>query len=451
MAATMKRQYRITFECFERGREQEKVVTKTVVMSGSVDKPVDVFNFGLSHEDQIKLLQSCQGALLQEQITLLEAGVQTCPHCPNKKLIKNGKVESDYHDVFTDHKLKLSRKRCPDCHYEPGGSSIKAVLGHALSADLIKIQSALGADYSFRESEGIFSTFSGSKRSINNHDRIKHTAEQVGEQAGDLHRMESQMIAAKPAAELVIAIDGGHINTVEAGKRSFEAMTAVVYRPEALESNASGTRRTLTSKHCAASALDDGQQQMINNTIAAALKQGLYPDTHITALCDGAENCWRIAQALKPLCASMTCILDWFHVGMKIQNIALPAAFKPKLIRIKWHLWRGRVDRALVRLGELIIACPEEYQLRLEKLRTYLKNNQEKIVDYRARQKAGLVFTSNLAEATVESLINQRCKGQQHMRWSREGLDPLLQLRAAMHSNDWDEVWKHAVRNAITH
>ena len=33
--------------------------------------------------------------------------------------------------------------------------------------------------------------------------------------------------------EVIINVDGGHINTIEEGKRSFEAMTAVVYRPEA--------------------------------------------------------------------------------------------------------------------------------------------------------------------------------------------------------------------------
>ena len=36
------------------------------------------------------------------------------------------------------------------------------------------------------------------------------------------------------------------------------------------------------------------------------------------------------------------------------------------------------------------------------------------------------------------------------MRWSREGLDPLLQLRAAIGSNDWDKIWKTAVMNAIS-
>ena len=35
------------------------------------------------------------------------------------------------------------------------------------------------------------------------------------------------------------------------------------------------------------------------------------------------------------------------------------------------------------------------------------------------------------------------------MRWSREGLDSLLQLRAAIGSNDWDKIWKTAVMNAI--
>jgi len=81
---------------------------------------------------------------------------------------------------------------------------------------------------------------------------------------------------------------------------------------------------------------------------------------------------------------------------------------------------------------------------------TKIKNNTAKIVDYRERQNKGLIFTSNLAESTVESLINQRCKGQQHMRWSRDGLDPLLQLRAAIGSNDWDKIWKTAVMNAIS-
>ena len=86
----------------------------------------------------------------------------------------------------------------------------------------------------------------------------------------------------------------------------------------------------------------------------------------------------------------------------------------------------------------------------IEKLKRFLKyieNNRDKIVNYRERKKNGLVFTSNLAESTVESLINQRCKGQQHMRWSREGLNPILQLRAKINSQDWESKWRTVILN----
>ena len=112
-------------------------------------------------------------------------------------------------------------------------------------------------------------------------------------------------------------------------------------------------------------------------------------------------------------------------------------------------LWRGDTDNAMVKLDTLIeLTMEEKHQDRIQKLKTYINNNKDKIVDYSQREKDELVFTSNLAESTVESLINQRCKGHQHMRWSRDGLNPVLQLRASIHSNDWDNKWKTAVLNA---
>lgn len=314
----------------------------------------------------------------------------------------------------------------------------------------MKIQSELGATHTFRESEQILALFSNKSRQINNHDRVKQVVEKIGQELEDIDNDALETILVTPASELILNIDGGHLKTTEPDKRSIEAMTAVVYRPEALKSNKQETRNHITSKHCAASVKDDDQEQLISNTIIAALKQGLTDKTHITALCDGAENCWKVATALKPLAGSMTCILDWFHLSMKIQNIALTDTNKNKLIRIKWHLWRGNVDSACTRLAQLIDIVPEEHKDRLNKLLTYVKNNAKKIVDYRARKQQALVFTSNLAESTVESLINQRCKRQQHIQWSREGLDPILQLRAAMFSNDWSNKWRLAIVSALS-
>lgn len=65
-------------------------------------------------------------------------------------------------------------------------------------------------------------------------------------------------------------------------------------------------------------------------------------------------------------------------------------------------------------------------QEKIQLLITYIENNARFIVNYQKRQEDGLIFTSQMAEYTVEILIHQRCKGKQHMRWSREGLHALL-------------------------
>jgi hypothetical protein len=172
--------------------------------------------------------------------------------------------------------------------------------------------------------------------------------------------------------------------------------------------------------------------------------------SNVTALCDGAKNCWNVVEAIKPLCGSMTSILDRFHLAMKVENISLPAKLNERLIKVKWYLWRGDVTSAITRLKQLIDDCKNETHIeKLKKFSNYITNNAARIVNFLERKDAGLVFTSNLAESTVESLINRRCKGQQHMRWSRNGLNPLLQIRAAMHSKgEWADQWQTAVLNA---
>ena len=83
-----------------------------------------------------------------------------------------------------------------------------------MSADLVKLQTELGASHTYRESEQLFSMFSRSKRYINNHDRIKHTAEKVGAQVGALNHVESTVASSGVAEELIINVDGEHIKAM---------------------------------------------------------------------------------------------------------------------------------------------------------------------------------------------------------------------------------------------
>jgi len=441
----MTTRYRVTFEIYDE-TSKGKIISSAKILDEALVKPTNCFDYGMGQEKQVALIQSVQDNVLSAKTHMFINTEGECPECKTK-LTKYGKSKSRYFDVYTDHKVQIQRLRCNGCGYE-APRSIKSILKTDMSSDLKKVQATLGAEHTYRDSENILELFSAGSREINNHDRVKHTTESIGKATSALSKDETEIMFNEDAQELILNVDGGHVKTTE-DKRSIEVMTSVIYKPESIKSNKKGTRNILTSKHCAASVQNDNQREIITNTIVAALKEGIGENTHITALSDGADNCWNVIDAIKPFGGSMTSILDWFHIAMKIENISLPKDLKERLVRVKWHLWRGNVECAVIRLEQLIDLAKVDKDIdKIKKFLRYVSNNKEKIVNYRARQKEGLVFTSNLAESTVESLINQRCKGQQHMRWSREGLNPVLQLRAAIHSNDWQHKWKDVVLNA---
>jgi len=438
----MTKYYRIVFEEYD--NKPKLSDQKNILLEGLADAPDNRLNFGISHQQQIELITKAQDKVLKLQADQLMFENIRCPKCAKGNLQRFGFKESWFYDVFSDHRVKFPRRRCNKCHHMES-ETVHSLLGQSLSGELMKIQAELGAQYSYRESQDIMNLFAHHQRRINNHEKIHATSEQVGGCISKLHEIEDDVLSTDFADELIVHVDGGHIKSTEENENTFEAMTAVVYRPEAVKSNKKGTENYITNKSCAASAMSDCQEQMKKRTIIAALKQGLTPKTKITALCDGADNCWNIIDSLTPLSSSVEKVLDWFHLSMKIQNISLPESIKPKLLRIKWHLWRGNCDRAIQRLTELMDLEIGKSIEKIKKLKSYIDKNISKIVNYRERYKKGLPFTSQLGESTVESLINQRCKGQQHMRWSREGLDPILQIRAAMSSQDWNKIWPTVV------
>lgn len=57
--------------------------------------------------------------------------------------------------------------------------------------------------------------------------------------------------------------------------------------------------------------------------------------------------------------------------------------------------------------------------------------------------------TSQVAESTVEHLINDRHKRNQKMELNREGAHNILQIRASMSSNEWDYIWQEMILIAL--
>ena len=92
---------------------------------------------------------------------------------------------------------------------------------------------------------------------------------------------------------------------------------------------------------------------------------------------------------------------------------------------------------------------PKQHIRRIENFYDYINDNRERIVDYDARKKASLIYTSHVAESTVEHLLNERSKKKQKMQWSRDGLHAVLQIRVSECSNDWEYDWDNIVKPAL--
>lgn len=451
----MKEQIRITIDHLVNGI----VVKSTVVLEESIKEVKSIEDLGFNHQQQIDILKGCQEGLLQAQSSSLKENIFHCPQC-GAKLKFVGSTSSHFHSVFTDHKVPVKRQKC--CNKACGWTSVPSISSLFKTnshPDLSKLQTETACNHTYREAEKLMNAQSYYSRKINNHNRIHGLVEIVGNYISD-HQTNEIPEDISPVEELICQVDGGHLKSNEEGKRSFEALTAVIYSPKNVvypekKSKSAGInevpRGVITSKHCAASALNDNLVTIKRQTSVAALKQGMTAKTKITALCDGANNCWNVVQSLEKECNSIVKILDWFHIAKKFQNISLPKYLSEKLDKAKWCIWNGKFEEGLDRFGDIIANTRSKTMKdRLIKLQGYLQNNKDCLVNYSERHKQGLVISSSLAESNVEHLINRRCKGRQHMKWSRDGIHPLLQVRASCASNDWACFGSQYVLKAMT-
>lgn len=425
-----------------------RFVDSEIIATGEIKPPESIMDLGLRHKQQIEILRLIQDSILNCQSKYLMEDISHCPNC-DTKLRKNGKNLCSFNAVLTDHKVPVYRQICGKCKWS-SVPSIASLFGTQIHPDLIKLQCEEVSRQSYPKAQDTLNRQSATIRKVNSMMTLHNVIEAVSTYICNTPDTNQALIPTT-CAELVIQVDGGHLSSKDESSRTFEALTTVVYQPQHVILNELETRGEITQKHCAASALDDEQVKIKELTLIAAKKEGLSPETNITAICDGARNCWNVIEHLSAHCRSIVSILDWFHIAMKFKNLGHgeTAELDEKIDHAKWCLWNGNTTLFYDRIDELMREINSEKMLKkISTLREYIANNESKIVNYSDRQNKGQVFTSNNAECTVESLINQRCKGKKHMQWSREGVHSILQIRAASASNDWDQNWEKYVLGA---
>jgi len=105
------------------------------------------------------------------------------------------------------------------------------MFGTNIHPDLAKLQCEQGALFSYREAQSTdkLNTY---HRSVNSHRNSRLTDRVQFSQSNICLPAE---VCAQPAKELIPQVDGGHIPIQARAKRSFEALSAIVYRPESLQ------------------------------------------------------------------------------------------------------------------------------------------------------------------------------------------------------------------------
>lgn len=430
----------------------QEVVKRDTLKVYDVKAPESILELGLRHEEQISLLEKVQNSVLAEQSKLLDTGYDVCPKC-GQKLIKKGYSQSKFHAVFSDHKVGIQKHKCrnPECDWQSTPTTT-SVFGTSIHPDLAKLQCSQGAMYSYREAQSNLEKLTVHRRLVNNHNKIKLMTNQVGAVLAEENlKLPAVEDCAPPATEVIVQVDGGHIPIKDKDKRSFEALSAVVYRPETLL-RIDQHHREIKSKSCALSATDDNLATMKTYLLHAALKQGMDKNTVVTALADGALNCWSVISSLVPHCRQLICILDWFHIAKKFQNVrgTVEEAFQDTLERVKWTLWHGKPEEALSKLKILITNVTDSSKRKkLADLYDYLSRNQAYLVNYQEREQQNQTYTSQVAESHIESIINARHKKSGKMQWTREGAHKVLQIRGLIASNEWGNRWQEPVLSAL--
>ncbi len=299
----MKTGFRVVVETYN--IPSNETVTRKEIDSFTLQSPIHIREVGLDQQHQIKILQAILDSLLPQQFLLLDED-DICPEY-GKKTKKAGKYPSQFHSVYTDHKVKMARRLCK-CGWKRK-YTVEGYFAFSSHPDLLKMQCDVGSEQSYMKAQETLEKKNGCVRAVNNRMHIARTVSTFGEAISELKTQPHNIKPVIKAKTLVGQIGGGHIPTNIKGKRSYEVLAGQFYQPKHLiETN--NRSRTVTMSTCIASAKSDRLQTMKKQVLYAARQEGLTNDTLVYLLADGAKNCWSASSLLKKHCKKVIFILD---------------------------------------------------------------------------------------------------------------------------------------------
>jgi hypothetical protein len=351
----------------------------------------------------------------------------------------------DYRDhtvatLFGQVRVRLPRFRCAGC----GG--IEAGLewpSHCRSTpELDQLQAHLSALMTYRMAAEVMAQMFPLDAGNNPETLRSHTLT-LGAELRDQAAVQPDTAA----SAIAVTLDSTFIRSGEEDERHLEVRVGNV-------ETATGGRQVFG----AVAKADTDIKMLIRRSLDAV---GRSEDTVLTAFTDGCPGLRRI---LADAGVTETPILDWFHIGMRLQHLeqiaaglsaddpaqaAAKAVIVEAVDRLHWRLWNGKAKDAQISIDRIrmvmhhfrgeqgqrkSIAPSRKLWTALHALDGYLTGQREWLVNYAERHRAGLRVGTAITEGTANFLVNRRMNKSQQMRWSRRGADLLLQVRCAVYN-----------------
>jgi len=219
---------------------------------------------------------------------------------------------------------------------------------------------------------------------------------------------------AAPAATISVTLDGTFVRSSEPGERHLEVRVGNV-------ETSTGARQVFAA--VAGADTDIAALLIIRGNLTAV---GHAADTILAAFTDGCPGLRNILAD-----AGITPMLDWFHIAMRLNHLKqiadaisttnaaqekAKAAIVDEVERLRWRLWNGKATNARASIDRIhAVMCrfrgehgrknhgasAGKLWAALHALDKYLVGQNEWLVNYAARHRAGLRVGTSITEGTA--------------------------------------------------
>jgi len=184
----------------------------------------------------------------------------------------------------------------------------------------------------------------------------------------------------------------------------------------------------------------DGQQAAFEQLTQQVARRDADPITHYVALTDGNRGLKNRVQTDLP---HFTLIVDIIHVTEYLWEAANTLLGETHPMRDVWMrdalrcLLEDDLDHLLNHLDYQLAGLSKPKQTTLTKVMTYLRNNRD-YLHYQTYLANGYPIGTGVIEGACRHLVKDRFE-RAGMRWSRDGAQVMLDLRAVYLNGDWDD------------